>query len=66
MEEHVQNEAMPSSNRAFFHVALGNSKEKEKRYDEAWEAVTKAREAKVVIPENTLKKMKKFHLKSAG
>ena len=37
MEEHVQNEAMPSSNRAFFHVALANSKEKEKRYDEAWE-----------------------------
>ena len=36
MEEHVQNEVMPSSNKAFFHIALANSKEKEKQYDEAW------------------------------
>ena len=37
MQEHVQNKAMPPSNKAFFHVALANSKEKEQRYDEAWE-----------------------------
>ena len=36
MEEHVKNEVMPLSNKAFFHIALANSKEKEKQYDEAW------------------------------
>ena len=36
MEEHVKNEMMQEEHRAFFHIALANVKEKEKKYDEAW------------------------------
>ena len=36
MEEHVKNEMMQEEHRAFFHIALANAKEKEKKYDEAW------------------------------
>ena len=36
MEEHVKNEMMQEEYRAFFHIALANAKEKEKKYNEAW------------------------------
>ena len=36
MEEHVKNEMMQDEHRAFFHIALANAKEKEKKFDEAW------------------------------
>ena len=36
MEEHVKNDQMPINNKAFFHIALANAKEKQKDYEEAW------------------------------
>ena len=36
MEEHITNDQMPISNKAFFHVALANAKEKQKDYEKAW------------------------------
>ena len=37
MENYVTNDVMPVSNKAFFHIALANAKEKQKKYEEAWE-----------------------------
>jgi len=36
MEEHAANDQMPISNKAFFHIALANAKEKQKDFGEAW------------------------------
>ncbi|MCH1530610.1 MAG: sulfotransferase [Gammaproteobacteria bacterium] len=36
MEEHIQNPDLPPPNKAFFHIALANAKEKQKKYGEAW------------------------------
>ena len=36
MEEHIQNPDLPPPSKAFFHIALANAKEKQKKYGEAW------------------------------
>ena len=36
MEDHIENPDIPDSNKAFFHIALANAKEKEKLFDKAW------------------------------
>ena len=37
MEHHVKNEMMLEEHKAFFHIALANAKEKEKKFDAAWQ-----------------------------
>ncbi len=36
MEEHIQNPDLPPTSKAFFHIALANAKEKQKKFGEAW------------------------------